>query len=1087
MNNGYYVGLDIGIASVGSAILDGEGNVIECTSNIFPEANAANNKMRRDMRQSRRLTRRRKTRINDFKELWNKYGFNTSTETDVDVVTLKVKALNNPITVGELYKVLLSELKHRGISYLEDDTDAKGNSDYAQSLNTNKAELKQKYPCEIQKERLEKYGFYRGNHIILCDGEKIYLSNVFTTGAYRKEVEQILKTQIENNTGISTDFVNEYMEIFNRKRKYYEGPGNEKSRTNYGKYKEDKDENGNYITKQNIFEELIGNCSVYSDEIRAAKGSFTAQEFNCLTDLNNITVNDRKLEENEKKEIIEAIIVAEGAVSMPKIIEKVLGEKVEIKGYRINRDEKPEYHTFSEYRSFAKKLENDGLSIIEFSRKQLDDISSILTISTDKEQAMDSFKLSNIGLTEEQMETLSNYTSLFSGWHSLSLKAMNEFIPEMYERNVNQMQIMSEGNYGVLDQKIFEGRKYIPVGIVDETIYNPVVKRSVRTSIKVINAYIKKYGYPEQIVIEMPRDRNSDEEKKRLKDIQKKYEHELDEIIKRVSKEYGFNITKEHFRGQKNLGMKLKLWNDQRGRCIYSGKNISVEDLVVNPNNYEIDHIIPRSISLDDSRSNKVLVYASENQEKGNRTPFGYFMSGAASRTWDEFEADVRVTFGDKEFRGKRRNLLFKEDITKLDVVKGFISRNLNDTRYASRVVLNTLQAFFKEVDSDTKIKVIRGAFTHQMRENLALDKNRDESYSHHAVDACLIALSQMGYDAYRKIQGEVIDFETGEILKDYSNSIMDDDTFKEYMYNNRIYDIRSNILKAEKECKYNYLVDKKVNRGLCNQTIRGSRDVEGETYKINFIRLSDNAGAKAFIKDINSGKEDKYLMKRNDPQTFEILKTIVKQYADATNPFAQYEKETGDYIRKYSQKGNGPRVDKLKYLDGEVGSCIDISDKYGYEKDAKKVFLENLVPYRADVFYDVNSNNYRIIGIKYSDMRAVKNGFVVDENKYVEILKMEGLLGDNQEYDNLKDNGYEFRFHLYKDDIVEYTLNGENYKERFLSRTMPKQKNYIETKPVDSAKFEKRHLIGLTKATNILKINTDILGNEYRILKEKF
>lgn len=110
--------------------------------------------------------------------------------------------------------------------------------------------------------------------------------------------------------------------------------------------------------------------------------------------------------------------------------------------------------------------------------------------------------------------------------------------------------------------------------------------------------------------------------------------------------------------------------------------------------------------------------------------------------------------------------MLYSEDITKRDVLKGFINRNINDTGYASRVVLNTVQNFFKAKEADTKVKVIKGSYTHQMRSNMKLDKNRDESYSHHAVDAMLMGFSEMGYEAYRRLQGEFIDFETGEILK---------------------------------------------------------------------------------------------------------------------------------------------------------------------------------------------------------------------------------------------------------------------------------------------------------------------------------
>lgn len=51
----------------------------------------------------------------------------------------------------------------------------------------------------------------------------------------------------------------------------------------------------------------------------------------------------------------------------------------------------------------------------------------------------------------------------------------------------------------------------------------------------------------------------------------------------------------------------------------------------------------------------------------------------------------------------------------------------------------------------------------------------------------------------------------------------------------------------------------------------------------------------------------------------------------------------------------------------------------------------------------------------------------------------------------------------------------------------MPKVKNYIETKPISAALYEKRNPIGLTNATNICKIYTDVLGNETKIYKEKF
>ena len=51
----------------------------------------------------------------------------------------------------------------------------------------------------------------------------------------------------------------------------------------------------------------------------------------------------------------------------------------------------------------------------------------------------------------------------------------------------------------------------------------------------------------------------------------------------------------------------------------------------------------------------------------------------------------------------------------------------------------------------------------------------------------------------------------------------------------------------------------------------------------------------------------------------------------------------------------------------------------------------------------------------------------------------------------------------------------------------MPKQRNYIETKPVNRAKFDKQNLIGLGKTKKIRKIRTDILGNTYACEHENF
>lgn len=169
---------------------------------------------------------------------------------------------------------------------------------------------------------------------------------------------------------------------------------------------------------------------------------------------------------------------------------------------------------------------------------------------------------------------------------------------------------------------------------------------------------------------------------------------------------------------------------------------------------------------------------------------------------------------------------------------------------------------------------------------------------------------------------------------------------YVDYLYGRKWSAIRNEIVKAEKDVKFWHFIVRKSNQGLCNQTIRGTREYDGKKYKINKFDIRTKEGVKLFKKLAFSEKEsdrEKLLVYLNDRQTFNNLVKIFEDYKDAPNPFVQYEKETGDVVRKYSKRHNGPRIDKLKYKDGEVGACIDISHKYGLEKIAEKLFLRVL------------------------------------------------------------------------------------------------------------------------------------------------
>ncbi len=1092
---GINVGLDIGIASVGIAVVDSEtGNILEAASDLFECAEASKNVERREFRQARRLKRRQHTRLEDFKKLWVGMGFTIPENINIYPIELKVRALRGEITIDELYVVLYSSLKHRGISYLDDfEGTVEGGSEYQKGIQINQQELETKYPCEIQLERIKKYGAYRGNITVEENGEKAVLSNVYTFSAYEKEIAAILDSQKKYHSELTDDFTEKYQKIFGRKRKYYEGPGSEKSRTDYGIYTTKIDKStGNYIKEDNIFEKLIGKCSVFPEEMRAAAASYSAQEFNLLNDLNNLTIGGRKLEEEEKHQIVETVKNSQ-RVNVEKIICTVSGENAEtIEGARI-KDDKHIYHSFEAYRKMKKALSEAGRNIEEYERAELDEIGRILTLNTEHESIEKELIDSGIGMSKEEIDSLINLRKEdgkpFSKWHSFSLKLLNILIPEMYEQPKEQMTLLSEMKLLKSSDELYKGLKYIPQEVMTNEIYNPVVVRSARIAVKALNAVIKKYGNPELVVIEMPRDKNDEEQKQRIKQEQSRNEKELKEIIDKIKSEYGIQITSAHFRNHKQLALKLKLWNEQEGICLYSGKQIDINQLLTSSESYEIDHIIPLSISFNDSRNNKVLVYATENQEKGQTTPYKYLTMLHRGWGWNEYVAKVNELHRKKNINYKKvENLLFMKDITKLDVLKGFINRNLNDTRYASRVVLNTLQSFFRANETGTKVSVICGAYTSQMRKNMRLDKNREESFAHHAVDALLIVYSQMGYNAFRKLQGKFIDFETGEILNpEMWKENMTDEVYKEYLYGQKWSEIRRNIKEAEKNVKYWHKVDKKCNRALCNQTIYGTRNLDGVVYKISKIKdIRSIDGYKKFADMIKKGKQNRFLMARNDPKTFASLLEICERYKDAKNPFVQYEKETGDWVRRYAKKNNGPKIVSLKYVDDKVNLCIDISHKYGHERNSRKVILASSKPYRMDVYYNKNDSKYYLIGIKRSDVKFKAGKSVIDEKAYTRILQQEGMLQEGQSRADLEKLGYEFRLSFYRNNIIQYEKGGEIFTERFQSRTKS-DRNYIETKPVDRANFNKQNQVGLSKTTSIKKVYVDILGNQCIIEKETF
>lgn len=1120
------LGLDIGIGSVGVGILNKvTGEIIHKNSRIFPAAQAENNVERRTNRQGRRLTRRKKHRRVRLNHLFEESGLITDfTQVSINLnpYQLRVKGLTDELSNEELFIALKNMVKHRGISYLDDASDD-GNSsvgDYAQIVKENSKQLETKTPGQIQLERYQKYGQLRGDFTVEEDGKKHRLINVFPTSAYRAEALRILQTQQEFNPKITDEFINRYLEILTGKRKYYHGPGNEKSRTDYGRYRTSGE------TLDNIFGILIGKCTFYPEEFRAAKASYTAQEFNLLNDLNNLTVptETKKLNEEQKNQIITYVKneKAMGPAKLFKYIAKLLAcDVADIKGYRIDKSDKPEIHTFEAYRKM-KTLET--IDIEQMEREKLDKLAYVLTLNTEKEGIQEAIEheFADGTFSQEQVDELVQFrkanSSIFGkGWHNFSVKLMMELIPELYATSEEQMTILTRlGKQKTTSSS--NKTKYIDEKQLTEEIYNPVVAKSVRQAIKIVNAAIKEYGDFDNIVIEMARETNEDDEKKAIQKIQKANKDEKDAAMLKAANQYNGKAELPHtvFHDHKQLATKIRLWHQQGERCLYTGKTISIHDLINNPNQFEIDHILPLSITFDDSLANKVLVYATANQEKGQRTPYQALDSMDDAWSFRELKAFVRES---KTLSNKKKEyLLTEEDISKFDVRKKFIERNLVDTRYASRVVLNALQEHFRTRKIDTKVSVVRGQFTSQLRRHWGIDKIRD-TYHHHAVDALIIAASSQ-LNLWKKQKNTLVSYSEDQLLDIETGELISDDEYKESVFK-APYQHFVDTLKSkdfEDSILFSYQVDSKFNRKISDATIYATRkaklDKEKKEYTYTLGKIKDiyALGTKTpsktgFYKFLDLYKKDKsqFLMYQKDRKTWdEVIEKILEQYRPFKekdkngkevdfNPFEKYRIENGP-IRKYSRKGNGPEIKSLKYYDNLLGRFVDITPS----ESKNPVALLSLNPWRTDVYYNTETRKYEFLGLKYADLCFEKGGsYGISKVKYNKIREKEGI-GKNSE----------FKFTLYKNDLILIKDTETNRQQifRFWSRTgkdNPKsfEKHKIELKPYEKARFEKGEeleVLGKVPPSSnqlqknmqienlsIYKVRTDVLGDQHIIKNE--
>ena len=734
----YAIGFDIGIASVGWAVvaLDGEDRpfgIINMGSRVFdaaeqPKTGDSLAAPRREARSARRRLRRHQHRLERIRRLLIVEKVVSQAELDTlfegkleDIYALRVKALDAPVSNTEFARILLHIAQRRGFKSNRKSGTSKEDGELLAAVIANRALMSEKGYRTVG-EMLLKDPQYSANK--RNKGGK-YLATV-GRDMVEEEVRAIFTAQREwGQTFASAELEEQYLEILLSQRSFDEGPG---QGSPYG---------GSQIEK------MIGKCTLEAGEPRAAKASYSFEYFTLLQNVNHLRLvcgGESSPLSGAQRETLIALAHKTKDLNFSRIRKELgipAGTTFNAVFYKNAEDyEEAEKKTkfcylraYHQMRAAFNKLDKnhfDGLT-----RQQKNELGRVL--STYKTSVNIRPRLAAVGLSEMEIDIAE--TMSFSKFGHLSVKACDKMIPFL-EKGMKYDKACAAAGY---DFKGHDGetrtRLLHPAEEDFADVTSPVVRRAISQTVKVLNAIIRERGgSPTFINIELAREmaRDFSERSKMKKDMDENRARN-ERIMERIRTEYG----RERPTGQDLV--KFKLWEEQHGECAYSQKHISIERLF-EPGYVEVDHIIPYSISFDDGYKNKVLVFTEENRNKSNRLPLQYLQGKRRENFTVWVENSIR------DFRKKQR--LLKETITAEDEKK-FKERNLQDTKTMSRFLLNYISDHLEFADfaSGRKkhVTAVNGAVTSYMRKRWGIAKIRENGDLHHAVDALVIACTTDG------------------------------------------------------------------------------------------------------------------------------------------------------------------------------------------------------------------------------------------------------------------------------------------------------------------------------------------------------
>ena len=1060
----YILGLDIGIASVGWAMveIDEEENpirLIDFGVRVFERAEVPKTgdslaMARRLARSVRRLTRRRAHRLLRARRLLKREGVLQAADFDENGLIkslpntpwqLRAAALDRKLTPLEWSAVLLHLIKHRGyLSQRKNEGETadkelgallKGVADNAHALQTGDFRT----PAELALNKFEK----ESGHIRNQRGD---YSHTFSRKDLQAELNLLFEKQKEFGNPHVSDGLKESIEtLLMTQRPALSGDAVQK---------------------------MLGHCTFEPTEPKAAKNTYTAERFIWLTKLNNLRIleqgSERPLTDTERATLMDEpyrkskLTYAQAR----KLLD--LDDTAFFKGLRYGKDN-AEASTLMEmkaYHAISRALEKEGLkdkkSPLSLSPELQDEIGTAFSLFKTDEDITGRLK---DRVQPEILEALLKHIS-FDKFVQISLKALRRIVPLM-EQGKRYDEACAEiygDHYG---KKNAEEKIYLPPIPADE-IRNPVVLRSLSQARKVINGVVRRYGFPARIHIETAREVGKSF--KDRKEIEKRQEENRKDREKAAAKfrEYFPNFVGEP--KSKDI-LKLRLYEQQHGKCLYSGKEINLGRL--NEKGYvEIDHALPFSRTWDDSFNNKVLVLGSENQNKGNQTPYEYFNGKDNSREWQEFKARVETS---RFPRSKKQRILlqkFDED--------GFKERNLNDTRYVNRFLCQFIADRMRLTGKGKRrVFASNGQITNLLRGFWGLRKVRAENDRHHALDAVVVACSTVAmqqkitrfvrYKEMNAFDGKTIDKKTGEVLHQkthfpqpwefFAQEVMirvfgkpdGKPEFEEADTPEKLRALLAEKLSSRPEAVHEYVTPLFVSRAP-NRKMSGQGHME--TVK-SAKRLDEGVSVlRVPLTQLKLKDLEKMVNREREPKLYEALKARLEAHKD--DP----AKAFAEPFYKYDKAGNRTQQVKAVRIEQVQKTGVWVRNHNGIADNATMV--------RVDVFE--KGGKYYLVPI-YS--WQVAKGILPDRAV---------VQGKDEEDWSVMDESFEFKFVLYANDLIKVQLKKDSFFGYFIGLDRATGQISLRHHDLDKSKGKDGiYRIGVKTALSFQRYQIDELGKEIR------